>query len=221
MEGTSWENRIVGHGDVDPETLLANPLNWRIHPEAQQEALQSVLEDVGWVQRIIVNKNTGFVVDGHLRVALALRNEITSIPVEYVDLTPEQEHIVLMMLDPLAAMAATDQEKLSDLLDEVTAERPDILNDPRYESAMDHLMAEIATHRFEPPSLDDLEKEVGELSDEDMTTFLKIKVTYKSIELYYQLMDMLSEHDHTKAIHEIFVSAKKELLRQKSERIGK
>jgi type V secretory pathway adhesin AidA len=34
-----WRNRIVGSGTEDPEKLLANPKNWRIHPKAQREAL--------------------------------------------------------------------------------------------------------------------------------------------------------------------------------------
>ena len=33
-----WRNRIVGHGEEAPDQLLANALNWRINPKAQQEA---------------------------------------------------------------------------------------------------------------------------------------------------------------------------------------
>jgi hypothetical protein len=51
-----WRNRIVGHGEEDPEQLLANPKNWRIHPKAQQDALAGVLAQVGWVQDVIVNQ---------------------------------------------------------------------------------------------------------------------------------------------------------------------
>jgi hypothetical protein len=38
-----WRSRIVGHGDEDPEQLLANPRNWRIHAKNQQDALIGVL----------------------------------------------------------------------------------------------------------------------------------------------------------------------------------
>ena len=68
---SAWQNRIVAEGDEAPDQLLANPANWRIHPKAQQDALGSVLESVGWVQRVLVNRLSGHVVDGHLRVALA------------------------------------------------------------------------------------------------------------------------------------------------------
>src|SRR5690348_10145058 len=80
-----WRNRIVGHGEEDPEQLLANPNNWRIHPKSQQDALKGVLSEVGWVQDVIVNKRTGFVVDGHARVALAI-SAGERVPVVYVDL---------------------------------------------------------------------------------------------------------------------------------------
>ncbi len=75
-----WRNRIVGTGDEAPDQLLANPKNWRIHPSAQQGALASVLDDVGWVGQVLVNRRTGHLVDGHLRVELALSRQELSVP---------------------------------------------------------------------------------------------------------------------------------------------
>lgn len=113
-----WRNRIVGHGEEDPEQLLANPANWRIHPKPQQDALAGVLSEVGWVQDVIVNRRTGHVVDGHLRVSLAISKR-ERIPVVYVDLSEEEEQLILATIDPLAAMAAADGEKLADLVREL------------------------------------------------------------------------------------------------------
>lgn len=31
-----WQNRIVGYGEADPESLLANEYNFRIHPKFQR-----------------------------------------------------------------------------------------------------------------------------------------------------------------------------------------
>lgn len=112
--------RIVGHGEEAPDQLLANPANWRIHPKHQQDAMRGVLEEVGWVQSVIVNKTTGNLVDGHMRVSLALREELPSIPVVYVELSPGEEALVLATLDPLGAAAATDKEKLAELLSDVS-----------------------------------------------------------------------------------------------------
>ena len=114
-----WRSRIVGEGDEAPDQLLANPANWRIHPKAQQDALAGVLDEVGWVQRVIVNQRTGHLVDGHLRVALALRQDAATVPVLYVDLDEAEEKLILATIDPVAALAVPDAEKLRALLDDV------------------------------------------------------------------------------------------------------
>lgn len=122
----AWQNRIVGHGEEEPDQLLANPANWRIHPKAQQDALAGVLGEVGWVQSVIVNQRTGHLVDGHLRVQVAMRDGAAKIPVAYVDLSPDEEALILATLDPLAGLAVTDSEKFEELLAEVGTSSPDV-----------------------------------------------------------------------------------------------
>lgn len=114
-----WRNRVVGHGDVDPESLLANPFNWRVHTDNQQKALAGAIDDVGYIRSVTVNSVTGHVVDGHLRVTLALRSHVKLIPVEYVELTEAEEHEALVTLDPIAAMASADKAQLDTLLRDV------------------------------------------------------------------------------------------------------
>jgi hypothetical protein len=126
MSVERFRNRIIGHGEESPDQLLANPKNWRIHPKAQQDALAGVLSEVGWVQNVIVNQRTGFLVDGHLRVQVALRDNAETIPVAYVDLSPEEESLILATLDPLAALAGTDREKLEELLAEIGSNSPEV-----------------------------------------------------------------------------------------------
>jgi len=121
-----WRNRIVGTGEEAPDQLLANPRNWRIHPAAQQGALASVLDDVGWVGQVLVNRRTGHLVDGHLRVELALSRQEPSVPVTYVDLSESEEALVLASLDPLAAMAVADAGELRELLEGVTISNDDL-----------------------------------------------------------------------------------------------
>ena len=70
-----WRNRIVGHGTKPAKDFLANPHNWRIHPKPQQDAMQGVLGEVGWVQSVVENVRTGHLIDGHLRVVEALRRK--------------------------------------------------------------------------------------------------------------------------------------------------
>ena len=119
MAAQGWRNRIVGHGEEAPDQLLANPRNFRIHPKKQQDAMAGVLDEVGYVQDVIVNRSSGFVIDGHLRVALAISKRQPTVPVVYVELTPDEEAKVLATFDPLGAMAGADREQLEDLLTEV------------------------------------------------------------------------------------------------------
>jgi hypothetical protein len=111
-----WRNRIVGEAEVNPATLKVNPLNWRVHPKVQRDTLEDSLESIGWIQKPVVNKKTGHLIDGHLRVAAALERGEASIPVSYVELTPTEERAALASLDPLAAMAVMDADKLTELL---------------------------------------------------------------------------------------------------------
>lgn len=112
----AWRNRIVGSGDADPRELVANPANWRQHPREQRRALAGSLGAVGWVQQVLVNRTTGHVVDGHARLEEAIAKGETSVPALYVELTAEEEALVLATLDPISAMATTDQDKLGSLL---------------------------------------------------------------------------------------------------------
>lgn len=109
-----WQDRIVGEGHESPSQLLANPNNVKVHPQGQQEAVLAAMRRLGWVQRVIVNKRTGFVVDGHLRVMLAITEDQARIPVLYVDLSDEEEQEILVTFDPLAALAAYDAEALAE-----------------------------------------------------------------------------------------------------------
>ena len=138
---TTWKNRIVGTGEEDPTQLLAHPNNWRVHPQAQREALAGVMRDVGWVQQVIVNRQTGHLIDGHLRVDEAMRNDEQIVPVVYVDLDPAEEAEVLLTLDPLAGMAHAAKESMDALLRDVNtgeAAVQSLLSDLAAEHGLDY-----------------------------------------------------------------------------------
>ena len=130
----TWRNRIVGYSEEEPDQLLANPFNWRIHPASQQNALSGVLKEVGLVQNVVANRTTGHLVDGHLRVMLAMRENQPVVPVTWVELSEEEEHLILASLDPLAAMATADAGALDALLSSVQSG----------EAAVQQMLAELA-----------------------------------------------------------------------------
>lgn len=124
-----WPNRIVDTGAADPQQLAKgmNPLNWRGHPEAQREALEEALDSIGFIQRVLVNRTTGRVIDGHLRIELAVLKGQDLIPVDYVELTEDEEALALATLDAITEQAEPIPDKLAALLERtraLTADRP-------------------------------------------------------------------------------------------------
>jgi ribosomal protein L12E/L44/L45/RPP1/RPP2 len=114
---TEWRNRIVAHGEVPAVDLVPHPQNWRKHPKEQQGRLAASLGGVGWVQDVIVNQRTGRMLDGHLRAEMARQQgEATPVPVVYVDLSEDEERLVLASLDPIAGMAVMDEATLAALV---------------------------------------------------------------------------------------------------------
>lgn len=112
----AWRNAITRYADEAPESLLANPQNWRLHPKEQTAALTGSLTELGWIAPVIVNETTQHVVDGHARIGEAIARGEPTVPVAYVSLTEDQERLALATFDPIAAMAGTDQKMLDDLL---------------------------------------------------------------------------------------------------------
>lgn len=123
----TYRNRVIGTGIEDLDQILFNPENWRTHPKQQQEALKKTFKSVGIVQPVLVNQTTGRLVDGHLRCQLAAREGQKQIPVTYLDLTEEEERIILASLDPIGEMASTDKQKLNELLNQIRSQDDAIL----------------------------------------------------------------------------------------------
>lgn len=115
-----WRNRILATEIVDPKTLLENPLNFRVHSQRQQEIMVGALDEIGWIEPIIVNKNTGNMINGHMRLGLAIKSKEQGVPVQYVDLTLEEERTALATFDPIGQMASTSASKITELLEHVS-----------------------------------------------------------------------------------------------------
>lgn len=121
---TDWRNRICGHGELPLAEILFNPANWRIHPKAQKEALKGAIAEVGFIRSVTVNRTTGNLIDGHLRVLLADEEGQESIPVEFVELSEAEEAEALATIDPIGMLAVADKGKLDALLRDVQSGEP-------------------------------------------------------------------------------------------------
>jgi hypothetical protein len=65
---------------LDPKTLKPNPKNWRLHPEKQKKILSAVMSEVGWAGSLLVNEQTGHVIDGHARREEAIARNEEAVP---------------------------------------------------------------------------------------------------------------------------------------------
>jgi hypothetical protein len=117
---TALRNRIISSGMISPKKLLENPENWRGHPLKQEQVVEGSLEEVGWVRDVLINKRTGHMVDGHLRVKIANKRGEKLVPYSMIDVSQEEERIILATLDPSSEMAEMNKEILRPLLGKIT-----------------------------------------------------------------------------------------------------
>lgn len=119
---TVWRNRIRGYGMASVEQVVANPHNWKIHTADQFDVLDAGLSEVGIVQNIIINTTTGNMIDGHGRILHALKRGEKYFPATYVELPHDEELKVLAILDPIATLARSDDDKARELASIVETE---------------------------------------------------------------------------------------------------
>src|SRR6266849_9968015 len=112
-------NRIKGHRRVRAGELVPHELNYRLHPQLQRAALEALYREVGVARSLLASELPDGrlkLIDGHLRRDLDPDMEVD---VEILDVTEDEASALLLSIDPLAALAQT-QEQLHQRLMEVT-----------------------------------------------------------------------------------------------------
>lgn len=119
---TPIRNRIKEVRWIPAGDLLSNPKNWRRHPKAQADALRGVLREIGYADALLVRELPDgrlMLIDGQLRAKL---EPDLMVLVLVLDVTEEEADKLLLTLDPLAAMAQADADRISQLLQTVQTE---------------------------------------------------------------------------------------------------
>ena len=116
MPTSNIRDRVVDLRKVPANTIRPNPWNWRLHPQNQRDVLAETVEDIGFAGALIARETPDGLelVDGHLRQDMF---GDCMVPVLIVDMTDEEVRRLLATLDPIGAMAQTDTEALTTLLD--------------------------------------------------------------------------------------------------------
>jgi DNA modification methylase len=115
-------DRIKEFRRVQAKDLVPNPKNWRRHPKAQVEALRGLLTEIGYADALLVRELADgrlMLIDGHLRAATT---PDALVPVLVLDVTEAEADKLLATLDPLAAMAESDSERIKELLATVSTD---------------------------------------------------------------------------------------------------
>ncbi len=115
-------DRIVGLRRVPAKELIPNPKNWRRHPKAQVDALRGVLREVGYADALLARELSDgrlMLIDGHLR---AETTPDAVVPVLVLDVSEAEADKILLTLDPLAAMAEADSDRIKTLLETVRSD---------------------------------------------------------------------------------------------------
>ncbi len=103
-------NRIKGHRRVRAGDLVPHEWNFRLHPEPQQAALRALYEEVGFARSLLAYELPDGrlkLIDGHLRRDLDPDMEVD---VEILDVTDDEARALLLSIDPLAALAETQEQ---------------------------------------------------------------------------------------------------------------
>ena len=101
---------------VPASSLRPNPKNWRTHPKEQADALRGTLAEIGFAEALVAREledGTLELIDGHLRAETV---GDTAVPVLVLDVDEAEADKLLATLDPLAALAGVDTQRLEDLL---------------------------------------------------------------------------------------------------------
>src|SRR5438876_5805329 len=112
-------NRIKDHRRVRAGDLVPHELNFRTHPDQQRAALEALYAEVGFARSLLAYELPDGrlkLLDGHLRRDLA---PDMLVDVEVLDVNDDEARALLLSIDPLAALAET-QEQLHDRLLELT-----------------------------------------------------------------------------------------------------
>jgi len=152
-------DRIKELRRVKASEILPNPANWRTHPKAQQDAMRGILAEVGIADALLVRETPAGLqlIDGHLRADVAPDSEW---PVLVLDVDDKEAAMLLAIVDPLAAMAETDPEKLEELLRQIDTDS----------EALQQMLAELADEAgLQDDGVEIVEDEVPAPPDEATT----------------------------------------------------
>lgn len=160
--------------------LRPAPYNPRDISSVSFEGLKESIKKFGFVDPLIVNRRTGFLVGGHQRLKAAEALGIAKVPVVEVDLGPAEEKALNVILNS-SRIAGFFTEALQDILNEIKVEMPDLMGPLMFDGLV---LKEWDQAGADPDKLTDYDK--------DADTFA-IRIAKVSVEDKQEVLDAMSE----------------------------
>lgn len=104
---------------VPPDDLIPADYNPRSITPSSMAKLKASIREFGMVQDILVNIRTGNVVGGHQRIEAARQLAIATVPVTYVDLDPDREKALNIVLNNTEVGGFFDRPKMALVLQDL------------------------------------------------------------------------------------------------------
>ena len=164
---------------VPARELRLNPKNWRQHPDGQRSALRAMLERVGYVDALLVRRDSDgllHLIDGELRTKIA---DDAEVPVIELDLDDDETDDVLLTFDAISAQAEANPEMLEELMATTT-----LASNADLKSLWSELNNEITFERDVTEGFDDTidEDEIDDGKDADPVVQMRVSVQQSNVE---------------------------------------
>jgi hypothetical protein len=120
-------DRIQEFKRVPGSMIRPNPKNWRLHPDAQREALRGIFAEVGIADALLVrplDDGSYQLIDGHCRAEELPPGQ--EVPILVLDVSDDEADKLLLTFDPLAELATRNTDALDALAKSVSTESPAI-----------------------------------------------------------------------------------------------
>ena len=138
-------DRVRDFRRVPASSIQPHPLNWRVHNDAQRQALRGVLQRLGFAGAVLAVERDGHLLccDGHLRSEEMGNQEV---PVLVLDLDDEEVKTLLLTFDPIGGMATASKDRLDELLKDYDTQTasldPSLMNG--LQKSLDEMLAKVA-----------------------------------------------------------------------------
>ena len=124
--------------DVDPRTLQPADYNPRKMSEHDGNNLIRSLKNYGVIENVVVNRRSGNIVSGHMRVQSAIKAGIPAVPVHYIDVDDVTERQINLTMN--RTRGEWDDQGVAELLAYLATQDADLSLTGFQDAEIAHLM---------------------------------------------------------------------------------